>query len=762
MANKFYFGIFLISAATLMLEISLTKLFSVMQFYHFAFMVVSIAMFGIASAGTFLYVKKPKNPLFICAVLFSVSSVLGFLFLNSTSFDPVRASVDYLHALKLISYYLLLGLPFFFSGVIVVSSFVKHQKQAGKLYFYNLSGAALGSIGVLPATALLGEKVIIVASVIGLLGGIFFTKRLKNILVALALLLLFLFMPIRINIADYKELKQALNYPNSRLLATEWNSFSRMDVINSSFTNYAPGLSQEFRAELPEQIGVLIDASNMNAITENKNLDFVDYLPTSIGYSLIKAPKALIINAGAGLDVLAALKNNATVKATESNSLIVNLLKSGYSDFSGGIYNKAEVHIEEGRSFIMRNEKYDLIVLSLAGNVLTGLYGLSENYLLTVEAFRSYYNHLNDNGVLVVTRWLSYPPRESLRLFSLALEIDEPAKKIAMFRSWTTVTLLISKKDLDSNRINKIISFIEKNKFDIIYLPAKFDPNKYGKFEKPVYYEGVSGIIKNKEEFYKNYLFDVSPVYDDRPFYFNFFKLTKIKEIYSIIGKNWQPFLDPWFLLIFLLSQTIILSLIFILLPLRFLKNIKINKGVLVFFFCIGIAYLFVEIVFIQKFILLLGHAIYSISTVIFSMLLFSSAGSLVSQRLKTKNIFKIKKNTPSFLYIIIILFILIILYQFLIPAIINALIIFSIPIKIILTSLVIAPIAFFMGMPFPLAIRLINKKFIPWAWATNGAASVLSPIIAVLVALFFGYSIVLLLAAFFYLFGMFFLRNSI
>ena len=756
MKNKFYLGILLISAATLILEIGLTKIFSVTQFYHFAFMVVSIAMFGIAAAGTFLCIKKTKNPLFISAILFSISTITGFLFLNNISFDPVEASINYAHTSKLIFYYIFLGLPFFFSGIIMAYSFLTYQKQAGRLYFFNLSGAALGSIGVLPLIALFGEKIIIVISIIGLISSIFFAEKLRNILISLLLLLLILFIPIKLGISDYKELKQALNYPGSELLATEWNSYSRMDIVNSSFTNYAPGISSEFRMQLPKQIGVLIDASNMNAITENKNLSFIDYLPASIGYSLIKEPRTLVINAGAGLDVLAALYNNATVKATESNSLIVNLIKNEYKDFSGDIYNKAEIHIEEGRSFIKKDEKYDLIVISLAGNVLTGLYGLSENYLLTVEAFEDYYNHLTDNGVLIITRWLSYPPRESLRLFSLAFETDKTAKKIAMFRSWTTVTLLISKKELGSSRINKITDFTEKNKFDMIYLPAKFEPNKYGKFERPVYYEGVNSIIKNKKEFYKNYLFDVSPVYDDKPFYFNFFKISKLKELYKIIGKNWQPFLDPGFLLIFLLVQTITLSLIFILLPLKFIKNIKIHKRGLVFFFCIGIAYLFVEIVFIQKFILLFGHVIYSVSTVIFSMLLFSSIGSLVSQKIRIRN----KRNT-SFFHIIIILSILIILYRFLVSDAINAIITFNLTLKIILASLIIAPVAFFMGMPFPLAIRMIDKIFIPWAWAINGAASVLSPIIAVLIALFLGYSVVLLLAAFFYLLSMLFLRTK-
>lgn len=748
--SRFYFGIFLLSAATMMLEIGLVRILTVIQFYHFAFLVVSIAMFGFAAAGTFLYVKKVRNPLFISAVLFSLSALLSLLFLNTFSFDPVAASVNPIHATTLVFYYIFLGLPFFFSGIIIAYSFIRYQGEAGKVYFYNLTGTALGAIGVLPAINFLGEKTIFSVFIIGLLSAVFFAKRPRNVLIVVLISLLIFSVPVKLNVSDYKELKQALNYPNSELLATRWNSFSQVDVVNTSFTRYAPGLSSEYRTHLPEQIGVLVDASNMNAITEAGNPGFVDYLPASVGYSIIENPKTLVINSGAGLDVVAALRNNATVTAVETNPIVVDLLKREYKVFSGDIYNQADVYVDDGRGFIRRNGEYDLIVLSMSGNVLSSS-SFSENYLLTVEAFRDYYSHLTDDGIIVVTRWLSYPPKESLRLFSTALEIDGSGKRIAMFRSWTTVTLLLSKDQLDSETMKKITAFTEKNRFDMIYLPGDFEPNKYGRFKEPVYYEGVKEILENKESFHEHYLFDVSPVYDDRPFYFNFFKVSKMGELYEIMGESWQPFLDPGFLLLFLLAQGVVLSLIFVLLPLKILKNVHVRRSPLVFFFCIGMAYLFVEIVFIQRFIWLLGNVVYSFSLVLFSMLLFSGVGSLFSQRLKTGSIFKIGGA----------LFVLIVFYALLMPGIMNSLIPLDFTIKAALASILIAPLAFLMGMPFPIAIKAISKRSVPWAWAVNGSASVLSTIIAVFVALFFGYSVVLFMSAFLYLFGVLFLKNN-
>lgn len=752
--SRIYYGIFTVSLATLALEISLVRFFSIALWYHFAFMIVSIALFGIAAAGTFLSIKKikSKNILFNSSLLFSLSAVIGFFILNKLSFDPFRAMLNFSELFKLLFYYIFLGLPFFFFGIIVAYSFFRHQKNSGKLYFYNLLGSALGTILAIPLIAFFNVKIIFVIGIIGLISALFFISfRSNKRLVVYFLIIIFLillFTPFKINISQYKELNLALNFPDSTLLFTEYNSFSRVDVVNSSFTRYAPGLSPSFKGELPEQLGILVDAGNMNSITNDKNLEFIDYLPNSIAYSLKKNPAILVVNAGAGLDVLSALYYNSTVTALETNPIIIDLLRGEYRGFSGDIYNKADIYLGEGRSFIKRKEKYDVIILSLAGNVLSssaGLTSLSENYLLTVEAFKDYLNSLNEDGVLIITRWLLYPPRESLRLFSIALEAVEK-ENIAMFRSWTTTTLLISKNKLSNKTIKKIKDFTNKNKFDIIYLPSDFTPNRYGKFKEPYYHDSIRSLLQNKEKFQKNYLFNIAPTYDDRPFYFNFFKFSKLPELYKTIGNNWQPFFDSGFLLFFILAQALILSLVCILLPLKFFKNKRIKK--LIYFFCLGISYLFIEIVLIQKFILFLGHVIYSTTAVIFSVLLFSSLGAYLSNNMELR---KIRKIIP-------ILFFMIIIYSIFLPIILDKFIIFNLIIKLIISILVIAPLGFIMGMPFPLGIRIINKKLIPWAWAVNGTASVLSPIIAVLIALFFGYSVVLILAAVIYLIGLIFL----
>ncbi len=766
--NKFHVGILLISIASLALEISYLRFFSIAQWYHFAFMIISIALFGMAVAGTFLSIIKLKSPFFLASILFSLSILAGFFVFNKIMFDPFQAIIDIKHIFILLVYYFLLGLPFFFFGIIIASAFSSFQKDSGKIYFFNMLGSAIGAIIPLFLFSYFNVKIILVISLIGLSSSILFQQnpfhniiflKIKNIhIVSLLILIniLLFFLPVKINISKYKELSQALNVPNSRLIATKYNSFSRIDIVKSSFTRYAPGLSIKYEKNLPDQIGITIDAGNMNSITEYTNLGFIDYLPSAIPYFLTKNKKTLIINAGAGLDVLCALNKHAKVSALESNPVVIDLLKNEYADFSGNIYNKANVIWDNGRSFVKKYNqkgKFDIIVLSLAGNVLSdsaGFSGMNQNYLLTGEAFQDYYNILNENGFLVVTRWLLFPPRETLRLFSLAYEIDKQAKKTILFRSWTTITLVLSKKNLDAEIINKTKQFLDKNQFDIIYMPADFVPNKHLKFKEPYYCNAVQNLLKNKTKFYQDYVFDVTPVTDNKPFYFNFFKISKIKKLYKLIGdKYWNPFFDSGFILLLIFIQALVGSIIFILLPLYFFNRKKqIRKKPLLYFFLIGLSYLFIELVLIQKFILFLGHIIFSSSIIIFSMLLFSSLGALYSQKIKLR---KLKS-------IIIIIFIFIILYMFLLNVFINLLISQNLIVKIILSAVFTAPLSFVMGIPFPLGIRIIRKEHISWAWAFNGTASVLSPILAIFIALFSGYNIVWISAGFLYLAGVLFI----
>ncbi|MEE8167702.1 MAG: hypothetical protein V3T58_02375 [Candidatus Hydrothermarchaeales archaeon] len=775
-----YLGVFTISTAALILEISLIRLFSVSQWYHFAFMVVSIALFGIGASGTFLAVfpsilKRDINEtLAVSSGLFSVSVILTFIVTNQIPFDPFRLSWDRMQLLYILLYYLLLAIPFFFSGLCIGSVLSKMPEKVNRLYFADLIGAGIGALLVLALFApFSGSGVIIISALLGAFSSFLFTlnisrKSIYGSVIWTLVLAVLLYSPpgfLQINISPYKSLSVALRYPGSELLFTGWNALSRVDVVKSPYVRYAPGLSYEYSGEIPPQLGVTVDGDALSAITRHEDLEFLNYLPGSIAYQFKKNQSVLVINSGGGLEVLAALFNGAgSVTATELNPLIIDVVKER-SEFST-VYEdeKVEVVIEEGRSFVRRsNERYDVIQLALTGGApasSTGMYALTENYLYTTEAFEDYYSHLSEEGVLSVTRWLLPPPREGLRMVSLALSalekkgVDDAEEHIAVIRSWGTITILVKKNGFSPGDIETIEDFCRIRKFDMVYFPgiSAQQVNIYNRFPEPYYYQVIQRLISNRPRFYKDYLFDVSPVTDERPFFFHFFKLDKIMPLYRSMGEKWQPFVEGGYLVPVIFVQALVLSLVFIFLPVyrfkRIKKSIPEKWRILTYFMCLGIGYMFIEIALIQKFILFLGHPVYAVSTVLFALLVCSGIGSLFTGRF---NVRVLKTIIP-------ILSVLVLLYLAFLPRLFHIFLGGDFFLRHLVSLAFIAPLGFVMGMPFPLGIRLANKVdpyLVPWAWAVNGCASVLSAISAVMIALSLGFSFVLGLAGIVYLFGL-------
>jgi hypothetical protein len=328
-----------------------------------------------------------------------------------------------------------------------------------------------------------------------------------------------------------------------------------------------------------------------------------------------------------------------------------------------------------------------------------------------------------------------------------ALGVPDPAEHIAMIRTWGTVTLLVKKSPLEIEEIDKIKGFTRELGFDIVYFPGvePSEVNLYNRFLEPIYYKLVCGMLhtEDRKSFYEKYLYDIGPTTDERPFFFHFFKWNRISETYKSLSLKWQALIEGGFIVPLALLQALGLSILLILLPLRSRNRIDLGESIsfLPYFFFLGLGYMFVELATIQRFILVLSHPVYSVSAVIFSLLLGSGLGSYISGRI-----------TPfSKLHKIVLL-----TTGLLIPLygtsshILSFLLSLPTATRLFATSLIIAPLGFFMGMPFPLGMRAITdseKPFIQWAWAANGCASVLGSILPIIVALFFGYYNVFLLA---------------
>ena len=788
-------GVFLVSLAALSFELVLTRLFSVALSYHFAFMVVSLALLGYGASGSFLALfpsllqKRPALFFYCSAILFSVSCVGTYTVANHIPFDPVRISWDRLQLVYLFADYLLLSVPFFFSGLCVSGALIHLANEAGLIYFSDLAGAGVGSLLILFLFMPFGgQGVVILPALVAALGALVFglttSSHRRTVVFSFVLLGVLVFLLwtrpsiLGVRISPYKSLRMALWYPESRVLDTRWNAFSRVDVVESPLVRFAPGLSLNFLKPIPPQLGITIDGDNMTAMTRYDGrkapVAFVAHLPDALAYRIAEGNHVLVIEPGGGLGVLMALVLGARkIDVVFDNPLVFRVVSEKYGEFAGNILKDPRVVtvVKNSRSFLRQTERsYDVIQyspLSSLGASSTGIRGLHENYMFTVEALIDAFSHLKPEGVVLMTQYLLPPPRQEIRLVHLALEalarmeVSEPEHHLAMIRTWGTFTLLLKRSPFSDEEIRGIQDFCESERFDTVYFPGitQNQANRYNRFPRPIYFEMVRDLLSeaSRKRFLKEYLFDLRPVTDDNPFFFNFFRLEKIVPLYRAIHKKWQPFVEGGYLVPVVLIGSIIASAFLILLPLVFRRRDPSPRGrgfrlsVLAYFALLGWGYMFVEIVLIQKLILFLDHPVYAMATVIFGLLMSSGLGSFLSQRVTQESL---KAVLVAILFVVGFL-----VWGYLraVPFVVGHFLGLGLGYREITTLILLFPLGFLMGMPFPLGVRFLKQvdpTMIPWAWCANGCFSVMGAVLSVVLALGLGFSGVLMIAGTVYIGG--------
>lgn len=778
-----YLGILLLSAGTVLFEITLTRVFSVAQWYHFAFMVVSLALLGFGVSGSFLslfpnlLMKSLKHSLAVCATLFSVSCLGSYLVVNNIPFDSYRLGWESIQFFYLGVYYLSLAIPFFFTGLALGIALSKMPSEAGKLYGFNMVGAGLGCLLVLLSPSIFEVSgMVVLAALLGMVSVFLFSlpdlKPFLGLALAggLSLIVLLVTLPtvLELKVSPYKSLSQILLHSQAQTVWTEWNAFSRVDVVESSSIHIAPGLSFQYSKLLPPQLGITIDGENLNPINQTGvgDADFTEYLPASVAYQLVSNPEVLIIEPQGGPDILTALHHQSrSATVVISNPLVVEAMKV----YEEGIIEEPRVELvtEGARSYLSYStKKYDMVQVSLTDSfrvVAAGVFSLSENYLFTVEAFEEYYRHLARGGIISITRWIQVPPSEGIRLISLAIAAMErvgtahPERHIAAIRSLQTITLLIKESPISPEETAVLKGFCDEMGFDIIYFPGitPADLNRYNVLPSEVYHEAFINIMStdSRETFISDYVYDISATTDDRPFFLHFFTWKQLPGIWQNLGKTWQPFGGAGYLIVVtLLVLAIMASAIFILLPLWYRRRKRQDtngtRGVrwrlFVYFSMLGLGYLFIEIPLMQKFILFLDKPTYAFALVLFTIFVFSGIGSIFSSRLtRALPIVVLGLSVASFLYPLIL------------PRLFEALLGESLQVRLLITVGALAPISFLMGIPFPSGIRIIGRlspELVPWAWGINGCVSVISSMIAMMIALWVGFSWVLVAAGSAYL----------
>ncbi|RNC68570.1 MAG: hypothetical protein ED859_09650 [Desulfuromonadales bacterium] len=758
----------LCSVASLAYEVVLTRIFSISLWYHFAFMIISIAMLGFAASGAALSLNpglKKIEHLGSYSLLLGIAIPLSYLLANQVPFDPARLAWDWEQLLSILLYYIILAVPFFCTGLVIATAFAVESQRSGLLYGADLLGAGIGSLGILLLLSILApDRAIVIISLIPLCaawvsGGV----KLRAVAVLCASLCLFLFIEqpefTQLRISPYKGLQSALRFPGAVPLKTYVSPFAQVDTFSSPAVRFAPGLSLSYLDPLPLQTGLAVDGGDISAITATdtgKALAFLEYLPSALPYMLGKKGRVLVLDPKGGLQVLVAQRfGSGEVVKVESNPALVRVIRSDWREFAGNIYDD-RTFTGLGRSWLKgRGEQFDIIDISLMGTEPSGSFGIAEDYRFTVEAFKEYLDHLRPDGVMSVNLYLIPPPRIELRILATliaAMEergIREPARHLTVVRSWGSLCLIVKQSPLTPADIGTVREFAEKRWFDLVHYPGitATESNVYVKMRSDDYFEAFSSILspERRKRFMAGYLFDIEPVSDDRPFFHYFLKLDRFSAVYRLMGEKWQFFLEEGYIVPAVFVQVALLSLVLLLLPLTARKTAPKSstsgRGLLPYFALLGCGFMFVEIALIQKIILPLENPSYAVATVLASLLVSSGAGSLLSHHCAPL-------RSPATAALIALL---IVICSVSLPAASGAMAPLALPVKICMVFILITPLGLLMGIPFPTGLRIlgiVDPLLIPWAWVINGCFSVLAPILAIMLATAFGFTAVLMLGA--------------
>jgi hypothetical protein len=763
--------IFLSSCTTLAYEVLLTRIFSISLWYHFAFMIISIAMLGFAASGALLALRPGLRELSripFLTLMLAAGITLSYFLANRIPFDPARLAWEKTQVLHICLYYVTLAIPFFCTGLIIATAFSTTSRKAGLLYGADLIGAGLGSLGILFVLGTLAPErsVFVIAAVAALAplatGGA--RLRMASLLVIGTNLALFYWQPefTALRVSPYKGLPSALQYPGARLLKTHLSPFAVIDTFTSPAVRFAPGLSLRYLEPLPEQIGFAVDKGEINAVTAVAPagaLAFLDYLPSALPYTLGKTERVLVLDPGGGLQVLMARRHGAgTIHRVETNPALMKVIRDDFRAFSGNIYG-GHTWTGLGRSWLRKgSERYDIIDLSLLGTETTGAFGIAEDYRFTLEAVREYLEHLEEDGYLSLNLYIVPPPRTELRLFATvvtAMEdmgIRDVARHVAVIRSWGSISMVIGKSPLSAGEIAAVRRFAGERWFDLVHLPGirKEEANVHIRMATGDYFAAFRSILNREERqaFMTGYIFDIAPVRDDRPFFHYHLKFDKIGAIYEAMGRKWAFFLEEGYLLPAVLLQAGAISLVLLVLPafgrVPGPERNSAGRRLLPCFAFLGIGYMFVEVALIQKLILPLENPSYAVAAVLAALLTSSGIGSLLSHR------FPFLRRPAVCLGIAL----LTVLYSAFLPGVAAGVAAFPLPLKMALLLLLLSPLGALMGTPFPTSLELLGERsphLIPWAWVINGTLSVLAPLLAVMIATASGFSRVLLLGALVY-----------
>lgn len=778
MSQRIYLSVGLLSASIIAFQLTLMQLLSIIQWSHFAYMVISVALLGFGASGTMLalarewFVKQIKIALPSLMILSGISMSLIMLVSSRVfgGFDSYLLFIDRSQIWALLITYFAFFIPFFLGALAIGLVYIHYVEKIGPLYFADLLGSGVGGLFMLllfwffyPA------QLPSFISMFPVIAGILIIPRklrlafIAPLIVAIILPVILIFSPPSLPMSQYKGLSKAMNLPDAEIVIKKSSPYGQIDVVRSPALRYAPGLSLTYQGTVPVRDVLFSNGNWFGPVVEWTKADtthFLDYTTNNLPYVINKPENILLLDAGTGLFAAHALTRGVeNITAVEQNRIAVNLLKNELAEMIDSMYhlpaiNPVNLH---SRSYLLKDEsEYDLIIMPTSESFggTSGVNALEEQYILTLEAVDEMWHRLSDDGMIAVTAWMDFPPRNTLKLLATLVETHENNSRspvenhLVAIRGWGTISFVLKKNPVSQSDSEEIRSFCKKMYFDPVFLPdiKPEERSVYNKLQDDEFFDYADNIMSaERGEFYREYDFNIKPSTDNVPYFSQFLKLSRYDKMQEIFGQSAVPFLEIGYMVVLItFLQITAAAIILILLPLIVIGWQGGGKAYAVMHFSgIGLGFMFIEIILIQQFILYFGNPIYAAAAVLSGMLICSGAGSLVSSRISTGN--------RDIIKVLALVIFFIILYIILLVPLLRLTINFPLPARIFLSILFISPAAFFMGMPFPLGLRKLaekNNTLIPWAWGINGCLSVISTALATIIAVEAGYFWVMLIAA--------------
>ena len=775
-SRRLHLAISLLSAALIAFQLEQMQVLALVQWHHFAYLIISVALLGFGAGGTLIALCRTSLLrhlawllpvlMFGCAISMALALTISRALANR--FDIYLLFIEPGQASLLLLSQGIYLLVFFLGALPLGLVFISCSNRINSLYCANLVGSGIGGLSaVLLMYFLLPQQLPALTALLPWAAGVLVISRTgrRPVLVAgtlsLAVIAAVAYHPPHIRPSQYKDISRTLALPGAEIVAQQPSPYGLVQLVTAPSLRYAPGLSLAYGGEVPAVSGAVFTNGDWFGAVSRGAPSFLAATVAALPYAMGQRNRVLVLQAGTGTDIIQALENGAEkIMAVEVHQKATTIVAGLYGAIGGDLLRHPQVQRSSltPRSWLaLHRERFDLITLPTVGSFggASGLFALQEQYLLTREAFSELWHHLLPDGVLLVSTWLDTPTRNPLRLAATIGESLEQFgvdshRHLAAVRGWNMITFILKRSPLTNRDQEQIRSFCERLQLDPALLPGlqAEERIRYHVPADPSFFDNLDSLFfpSRRRDLYRTYDFDLRPVSDNRPFFTQFLRWQSIPHLIKMFGERTVSFLELGYLIVLLsfvqLTLAAVLLILFPLLRLGLPGRSGLKRWTIPFFSGLGLGYMFFEIMLIHELVLFFGHPIFAVAAGVSSLLIFSGLGSLLSNRLRS---YRVSHGLAAGLVALILL-----LYLFILPPLLQLVITLPTAFKTIFFLLFIGPPALVMGMPFPLGLeRLANhsKSQAAWAWGINGCVSVVSTGLATIVAVELGFSVVMLIA---------------